>query len=742
MQSATHSPRPGIHLRIWLLFVVASLLAARAGVCAPIYSTGGVASASSTCILPLGLCNLGGLLGGGVDNADLAADGISNNYATIYKFASLGSGVKLRVGLDARARPGDRAGLLVALDASILSTSALGTYTLRTYLRNSPTVVETQVVSAAVVQSLRVLAGAGRPVQLEFVAAQPFDDIELEVAGAVDVLYRLRVYNAYAVEALVQQPVQGLLSRFTVPDLSPFYSTAVAPGNLGACVNTDVLNPANAVDGSLTNYAQFGTFVSVSCPSTLAVKLENLRTAPAGYYAGFVLGTAGLIDVTALSNLRLTTYKTSNGVRTKQESASGPSLLDLNVLPNGKFQVSFPTTLPFDEVQVEQLDVLAVLSDLKIYHGFGIEPSAFIGSTRILSDFDQATSSTKVAVSISGVACVLCGVATPEGAADSNPTTKAVLNVTLGLATSVELKVGLRGTGVAGYRAGMVISSNTGLLDVSLLDRLTLTTYGSDGQPVESASGSALLALNVLPDGRQELSFLTTRDFASVQLSTSALAGLGVNINIFQAFADNLASGLFTTITAPLPVELTAFTGRWVAGAAELSWNTASERNSSHFVVERSAGGDGAFRAVGQVTAAGNTTRAHTYQLRDAEASAQGVATLYYRLRQVDKDGRQAFSPLVTVAVGKLTAAAPAVEVYPNPAIDARIVSVRILNLPATGAVIQTYSSLGQLVSQVPVGKSTTRLELPALAPGLYRVVLRSASGQRLATQSLVVGGR
>ena len=738
MQSATLVTRPLAHLRMWLLAAIASLLAASAAVCAPIYSTTRVASASSSCLIPT-LCVL---VGGGVEDPENAADGVNSTYATVHKFAGVAAGVSLRLGLDARARVGDRVGMLVALDGNVAAASALGTYTLRTYMRGSATVVETRVVAAAVVQSLRVLAGTGRPVQLEFVASQPFDDIELEVAGTVDVLYKLRVYNAYAVEALVQHPVQGLLSRFTAADLTPFYSTAVTPGNLGVCVNTNVLNPANAVDASLTNFAQFSTLVSVSCPSSLSVRLENLRTAPAGYYAGFVLGTAGLVDIAALSGLRITTYQNSNGVRTQQESASGLNLLNLNVLPDGKFQVSFPTTLPFDEVKLEQLEGVAVLNDLKIFYGFGIEASAFIGSTRILSDFDQTASAAHVAVSVSGAACVLCGVATPEGAADSDPATKAVLNVTAGVATTVELKVGLRGTGVAGYRAGMVVSNNTGLIDVSLLDRLTLTTYSSDGQLVESASGAALLALHILPGGKQELSFLTTRNFASVQLSTSSLVGLAININIFQAFADNLAGGPFITITAPLPVELTAFAGRWVAGAAELQWSTASEKNSSHFVVERSVGRKAAFQAVGQVVAAGNAIVAHAYQYRDAEAGAQGVTTLYYRLRQVDKDGKQAFSPLVTVTVGKPTAAAPVVEVYPNPAADAQVVAVHVLNLPAGGAMVQTYSQMGQLVSQVPVAGATTRLALPALAPGLYHVVLRSASGQRLATQALVVSGR
>ena len=141
-------------LRAWLLasllVILAMHTAGAAG--APIYSTTGVASASSNCLLPL-TCSL---FGGGVENPGQAANGTSTtDYATIVKFAAIGKSVSLRLGLDRRASAGDRAGVLVAPPASLAGVSALGTYTLRTYLRGSNTAVETQVVSLAVVQSLR-----------------------------------------------------------------------------------------------------------------------------------------------------------------------------------------------------------------------------------------------------------------------------------------------------------------------------------------------------------------------------------------------------------------------------------------------------------------------------------------------------------------------------------------------------------------------------------------------------------
>ena len=64
---------------------------------------------------------------------------------------------------------------------------------------------------------------------------------------------------------------------------------------------------------------------------------------------------------------------------------------------------------------------------------------------------------------------------------------------------------------------------------------------------------------------------------------------------------------------------------------------------------------------------------------------------------------------------------------------------MRCLNLP-TGGTVQTYSQLGQLMSQLLVTEAA--FALPALAPGLYHVVLRNAAGQRVASQRLVVGSR
>lgn len=75
----------------------------------------------------------------------------------------------------------------------------------------------------------------------------------------------------------------------------------------------------------------------------------------------------------------------------KQESAAG-NLLEVNLLADNKSIISFPATLPFDQIQLQQVGTLAidVLSDLNIYFGFGIEQQAFRDQNPRQSTFDSA----------------------------------------------------------------------------------------------------------------------------------------------------------------------------------------------------------------------------------------------------------------------------------------------------------------------------------------------------------------
>ena len=86
-----------------------------------------------------------------------------------------------------------------------------------------------------------------------------------------------------------------------------------------------------------------------------------------------------------------------------------------------------------------------------------------------------------------------------------------------------------------------------------------------------------------------------------------------------------------------LPIELTEFTGTKYSEYNVLKWQTASEHNNSHFILERTATGNFTEKDVINITTgAGNSTQLLDYNFVDTDAPA---VINYYRLTQVDYDG-------------------------------------------------------------------------------------------------------
>jgi hypothetical protein len=84
-----------------------------------------------------------------------------------------------------------------------------------------------------------------------------------------------------------------------------------------------------------------------------------------------------------------------------------------------------------------------------------------------------------------------------------------------------------------------------------------------------------------------------------------------------------------------LPVELLYFDGIAYDKTNYLEWATATEHNSSHFVVEKSEDGY-TWKSIGQQWAAINSTQEIRYDLVDDEVYP---VLNYYRLKQFDIDG-------------------------------------------------------------------------------------------------------
>jgi hypothetical protein len=234
--------------------------------------------------------------------------------------------------------------------------------------------------------------------------------------------------------------------------------------------------------------------------------------------------------------------------------------------------------------------------------------------------------------------------------------------------------------------------------------------------------------LGVLDNGRNMMQATTWRSDAPYTAWTRAAGPVtdvsGSNPRQYNPAAATTEDvpGRFTVsdLATPLPVELTAFSARREGVDAHLDWNTASEKNNAYFDVERSRDGL-VFERAGQVAGQGSSTAAHDYSFRDPKVAQYGVPTLYYRLRQVDKDGAASYSTVRTVAVESATALL--VSAWPNPSTGAG----PHIRIEQPGENTLTATLTDATGRQLAVYRTTARLseglfatETAALASGVY----------------------
>ena len=125
----------------------------------------------------------------------------------------------------------------------------------------------------------------------------------------------------------------------------------------------------------------------------------------------------------------------------------------------------------------------------------------------------------------------------------------------------------------------------------------------------------------------------------------------------------DLISFTFYSDDSPLPVELTVFKADAKDQKVELNWETASEQNSSHFIVERS-NNKKEFSTIGKVDAAGHSQSTQKYSFKDHHPEE---GENYYRLKKVDNDDSFERSRWVHAAFKKPVKNPESPTFYPNP---------------------------------------------------------------------------
>jgi hypothetical protein len=143
-----------------------------------------------------------------------------------------------------------------------------------------------------------------------------------------------------------------------------------------------------------------------------------------------------------------------------------------------------------------------------------------------------------------------------------------------------------------------------------------------------------------------------------------------INYNISPA-QTSFSEFIPASVTSPLPITLIGFEGRRVEGLrgksteeVRLEWSTASEINNKGFEVEMSEDGL-AYQKIAFVEGRGSSNTPNNYQLTTINQKDG-----YYRLRQMDFDGKFSYSPVVFVE------GVETLKIYPNPSNGTFTISV------------------------------------------------------------------
>jgi hypothetical protein len=176
-----------------------------------------------------------------------------------------------------------------------------------------------------------------------------------------------------------------------------------------------------------------------------------------------------------------------------------------------------------------------------------------------------------------------------------------------------------------------------------------------------------------------------------------------------------------TSTNSALPISLMYFTPKAKSDRVELEWVTASEVNNDYFVIERSQDGEH-FEEILRHSGSGNSTTAITYTDID-NSPHKGIN--YYRLKQVDYDGKFEYFPVKAVRFGKGDGRSQVgiEDSWPNPFTSVFNVRYQVEESGPVGVVI--ISTTGQVVYSTTVhaepGLNTFSFDQASeLTAGLY----------------------
>ncbi|MFK8009715.1 MAG: T9SS type A sorting domain-containing protein [Saprospiraceae bacterium] len=190
----------------------------------------------------------------------------------------------------------------------------------------------------------------------------------------------------------------------------------------------------------------------------------------------------------------------------------------------------------------------------------------------------------------------------------------------------------------------------------------------------------------------------------------------------FKVFAEGASSDdsetyrfMYTVQAGSLPIELTKFTALPIDNrVVELNWQTASEINNDYFSIQRSMDGNN-WEEIEKVDGLGDSNVNQYYSMTDKEPYT-GIS--YYRLKQIDLDGKYAYSPIQVVTI-KMDAI---VRVFPNPSKGQITIEGEKNEIQTLAIYDETGKEVSSSIGIIDKTDRSCSIDISQLTPGIYFV--------------------
>jgi len=293
----------------------------------------------------------------------------------------------------------------------------------------------------------------------------------------------------------------------------------------------------------------------------------------------------------------------------------------------------------------------------------------------------------KNAIGISGINTFTAGTISPGGSSIGVMTISAVAPVTSPMSLKDTIRIQVNGDKTVGIDYDRL--SGTGGLSFDI-SGATLDITG-----IFTPSKTKDTITIIIPGGGATQGNIAGT-FASV-------IGLASGWSVYYT-----PSGVKLVYNAALPVKLVSFSAITKNGINVLEWKTATEINNKGFCVQRQKI-YGGWENLGFVVAMG---RASKYSFEDNAP----FTTSYYRLKQVDSDGNEDFSHVVSVNNSKDYK----LIITPNPTTDKVQITLPSNNTAGGNVEIMVYDFSGKQLVSKKAARTTENIDLSNMAKGTY----------------------